>query len=450
MQIKPLAAPLAAPASAPSASSASMSDASFARHLESRRSESAPAKAPPPKPVAHAQRDEDKRGAADKRDGAGRAAERSERSAKPHDAARASAKTAAKADDAGSPANDRARGAAGTGKAASPHKAPEAAAEREADDPAVAASTDDATAAVPAALAEWLARLAPPEPSTGAAKGEASASELPGPARAAAVGDERSTASANPLEALTSRRLGSDKTVGDAAASFTRIGSDVNDSRGADPAAMPSPTALAAELHAEASAAIGSAVRALRGDAPQGGDAAPGNALAAIGTVGAFAGAPHAAPPAAAAAPPSVTIGAPFGTPAFAPALAASVSLLARDGVQEARLQLHPAELGPIAVQIALDGVQARVDFTAEVAATRHAIEAGLPELASALREAGLTLAGGGVFQQARDAQQGAPQDGTNHAGGSRGQAGEAHEDGLPARSVAQRRVAVGGVDEYA
>ena len=210
---------------------------------------------------------------------------------------------------------------------------------------------------------------------------------------------------------------------------------------------MPSPTALAAELHAEASAALGSAVRALRGAAPQGGDAAPGNALAALG---ALAGAPHAAPPAAAAAPPSVTIGAPFGTPAFAPALAASVSLLARDGVQEARLQLHPAELGPIAVQIALDGVQARVDFTAEVAATRHAIEAGLPELASALREAGLTLAGGGVFQQARDAQHGAPQGGTDEARGSRGHTNEAHDDGLAMRGVAHRRIAAGGVDEYA
>ena len=111
--------------------------------------------------------------------------------------------------------------------------------------------------------------------------------------------------------------------------------------------------------------------------------------------------------------------------------------------MQEARLQLHPAELGPIAVQIVLDGVQARVDFRAEVAATRQAIEAGLPELASALREAGLTLAGGGVFQQARDAQHGAPQGGTNHAGGSRGHGGRSAR-GRPAdarrRAAAHRR----------
>jgi len=54
------------------------------------------------------------------------------------------------------------------------------------------------------------------------------------------------------------------------------------------------------------------------------------------------------------------------------------------------------------------------------------------------------------VFQQARDAQHGASHGGTNHPGGSRGKANEAHEDGLAARSVARRRVAAGGVDEYA
>jgi flagellar hook-length control protein FliK len=69
--------------------------------------------------------------------------------------------------------------------------------------------------------------------------------------------------------------------------------------------------------------------------------------------------------------------------------------------VQQARLQLHPAEMGPITVQIALDGASARVDFHAAVAATRQALEAALPALAGALRESGLTLTGGGVYQQA-------------------------------------------------
>lgn len=87
--------------------------------------------------------------------------------------------------------------------------------------------------------------------------------------------------------------------------------------------------------------------------------------------------------------------------PGFGAAIGTQVALWVRDGVQEARLQLHPAELGPVTVQIALEGQAAHVDFTAAVAATRDSIEQSLPALAAALREAGFTLTGGGVSSQA-------------------------------------------------
>lgn len=105
-------------------------------------------------------------------------------------------------------------------------------------------------------------------------------------------------------------------------------------------------------------------------------------------------------------APVEAQVRATVASPEFAPALGAQISLLAREGVQEARIQLHPAEMGPISVQIALDGSAARVDFHASVAATRNAIEASLPALATALQDAGFTLAGGGVFQQGAQQQQ--------------------------------------------
>ncbi|MCU0929995.1 MAG: flagellar hook-length control protein FliK [Burkholderiaceae bacterium] len=50
--------------------------------------------------------------------------------------------------------------------------------------------------------------------------------------------------------------------------------------------------------------------------------------------------------------------------------------------MQQAVLQLNPAELGPVAIHIALDGARAHVDFTAP-----HAV----------------TLAGGGVFDRPRE-----------------------------------------------
>jgi flagellar hook-length control protein FliK len=98
------------------------------------------------------------------------------------------------------------------------------------------------------------------------------------------------------------------------------------------------------------------------------------------------------------------------GTPEFAPQLAAHVSTFVRDGLQTARLELNPAEMGPLTVQIQLDGNAARVHLAAENAQTRQALEQAMPQLAGNLRESGLTLSGGGVFEQPRQPQQQAQQ----------------------------------------
>jgi len=125
------------------------------------------------------------------------------------------------------------------------------------------------------------------------------------------------------------------------------------------------------------------------------------------------------------------------------------VSVLVQDGVQQAELHLNPAETGPVSIHITLDGTAARVDFGADVAATRAAIERGLPELASALRDAGFTLAGGGVSQ---------------HAGGRASDDNDARRStarlesgGNPAATPIAadsqrivRTVAAGGIDLYA
>jgi flagellar hook-length control protein FliK len=105
----------------------------------------------------------------------------------------------------------------------------------------------------------------------------------------------------------------------------------------------------------------------------------------------------------------------------FASAVASQVATWVRDGVPEARLRMNPAEMGPVTVHIAVDGAMARIEFTADVAATRAALEQGLPDLAAALRNDGLTLAGGGVFDQPRgrgsDTAPAAPPTGPGRAG---------------------------------
>jgi flagellar hook-length control protein FliK len=132
----------------------------------------------------------------------------------------------------------------------------------------------------------------------------------------------------------------------------------------------------------------------------------------------------------------SATVATPVDAPDFAAAFGLQVSVLAKDGVQQAQLHLNPADMGPVSIHITLDGTLARVDFGADVAATRHAIEAGLPELASALRDAGFTLAGGGVAQ---------------HSASNGGGAGDDAQQARTAiASAPASRAAVGALDASA
>jgi flagellar hook-length control protein FliK len=215
-----------------------------------------------------------------------------------------------------------------------------------------------------------------------------------------------------------------------------------------DPGLASKTAAQQAEWTAMAASGAISSQNAGRGGAPGGAADAlnPGNFAAMLnGQIG----------PAGndAASTVSVNLPTPVQSPEFREMLGAQVSLLAQDGVQSAELHLNPADMGPISVQITLDGTQARVDFGADSASTRQLIESGLPELASALRDAGLTLSGGGVSQHAPQQQQGRGDASSSGQGGDGRRAGNdiGPSDATPVRSAAvARRVALGGVDVYA
>ena len=145
-------------------------------------------------------------------------------------------------------------------------------------------------------------------------------------------------------------------------------------------------------------------------------------------------------------APVQANVPTPFAAPGFQQALGYQVSLLARDGIGQAELHLNPADMGPVSVQITMTGDQARVDFGADLAQTRQALEAGWAELASSLKDAGFTLSGGGVSDHARERQ--APQG----QAASQSFGGRAARDSGEAEVVAPvvtRRVN-GAVDVYA
>ena len=303
------------------------------------------------------------------------------------------------------------------------------------DDPAVAASTStDERAATLAALAADAAQAA-------------SGARVPH-----AAGDARATEAEADVDADADK--GADTTGADGVGRGNarhRSGITPADA-GSDPAlARPAAPLEAASARGAATisqpafgAACDQALRAV-GDRPAGSTRA---VAASDGVSLAFASAPIALGSAESGVAPAATLAlaTPIDAPDFAAALGVQVSLLAHDGVQHAELHLHPAETGPVSVHIAVDGNAARIDFGADLAATRAAIERGLPELASALREAGLTLTGGGVSQHAGSRPDAEPRPATPH-GDRRGESGSAP---LAGSARATRRIAAGGLDVYA
>jgi len=383
------AVPLQAPAPAPEVHAAPRPPGAhpFAELL--RRTQAAPVPAPVPEPASS--------GAEDRDDPTPDVAEASKPS--PGQKAKPRTRSAATA-----PRTEKAE--------RNPRPEPESSAKAD-DTPATAAATSDA------ALAQWLAdlHLAP------AGKADA-ANPTEGTEDAArAIADDRgdgrgrrhalSSRTAQDLDAGADR---GDKTPGDELQSARTARSEpqvpaieARDPRAHEPGParvdLPASTALAAPTFASAGP--------------------PAGALGAIA---------------------DVQVATPLAAPDFAEALGVQLSVLAKDGVHRAELHLNPADMGPVSVQIVMDGTQARIDFGADVAATRQILEAGLPELASALRDAGLTLSGGGVSQHSR------PRDEAERGAAPRGRsAGIGPLDEAAAPRSAGRRVAIpGGVDLYA
>jgi flagellar hook-length control protein FliK len=101
------------------------------------------------------------------------------------------------------------------------------------------------------------------------------------------------------------------------------------------------------------------------------GDGAAGAAQLAAG--------PSAGPNATAT--PTLKVSADVGTPAFAQDVTDHLSWMVGNSLNGAKLEVNPAQLGPIEVRIAVLGNQAQVSLTAHSAATRDALEASSPKL---------------------------------------------------------------------
>lgn len=290
-----------------------------------------------------------------------------------------------------------------------------------------AAATDPALVSDAAALLAGLAALPRPAPAEAAPRAAGAAASGPRGLHAAAAGVETTAAEVG-TRVATETTDGTGATARPGAGPVPRTAADgkgeafsqlVRQARGAEGAAEQAADSHAQRLQA---AAPGVDVR------PQVADTAGGPALPMA--IAAAPGALHGGPGASAATPAQARLGASPGSPEFATQLGARLSTFVREGVQHARLELHPIELGPVTVQIALDGTLARVNMAAEHASTRQALEQAMPALAGSLREAGLTLSGGGVFEQPRQPQPDAGAAGSGSQGGRQGERGTAAAGG--------------------
>lgn len=120
-------------------------------------------------------------------------------------------------------------------------------------------------------------------------------------------------------------------------------------------------------------------------------------AAAAVGGSSPLPGAPAVAHAPGAHPPATGSIATPLAHPAFANHFATEVASLALRGIERAEIVLNPRELGPVRIELSLNGEAARVAFSAVQPQTRHAIEQTLPILESMLAEHGLMLSGSSV-----------------------------------------------------
>ena len=93
--------------------------------------------------------------------------------------------------------------------------------------------------------------------------------------------------------------------------------------------------------------------------------------------------------------------------PQFTDEVSEQVRVFVNNGLQEARLQLTPADLGRVQITINTEGDNARVVFVAETAVARDLLDQSMPRLREMLQQSGIQLAHGDVSDQAESQRRG-------------------------------------------
>ena len=84
--------------------------------------------------------------------------------------------------------------------------------------------------------------------------------------------------------------------------------------------------------------------------------------------------------------------------------MATFVRVLKNQGGGEAKINLHPAELGRMSISVSTDATDTKVSFVVETAQARQVIEAAMPKLKELLEQSGLSLSDSDVTEHHRKA----------------------------------------------
>ena len=115
----------------------------------------------------------------------------------------------------------------------------------------------------------------------------------------------------------------------------------------------------------------------------------------------------------------------------FPQEVVARVRMIQGQGQTEARLNLHPAELGRLQIAITSEGDATRVAFVVDNAQAKEALEQAMPRLREFLQQAGLQLTEGSVSQQGQQDSAGFAQTETRSGDGLSANAQDAEENGV-------------------
>ncbi|WP_438456104.1 flagellar hook-length control protein FliK [Vreelandella venusta] len=148
--------------------------------------------------------------------------------------------------------------------------------------------------------------------------------------------------------------------------------------------------------------------------------------------------------------PATATLNTPLTSPAWPSQLGQQLIQFAqRGGEHQVKMQLHPAELGPLSITLKVTEQGTQAHFLSSHAPVRQALEQAIPQLREALAEQGISLGETSVGEQQTPNEQAFAQQTPGKSAGNRG--GESGNDSAPSLTeVDDQSSQDGRVDLYA